>query len=155
MAATGTERAVRTPSVGVLWLWRLAVAALSTAMGLIHGYLWVTGYRDLPLIGPSFLVNWFGGVVLALALLLVPQRMLGWVAAAGAVFTAGSLGALLVSLTVGLFGFTESMAAPLVPTTLAVESVGTVLLGVLAAVLLAGRGADARADTGGGADADR
>jgi hypothetical protein len=43
---------------------------------------------------------------------------------------AGTLLALILALTVGLFGIHEVMSFRLVPTTLVVESIGTVVLAI-------------------------
>jgi hypothetical protein len=51
----------------------------------------------------------------------------------------GTLLALVLALTVGLFGITESLDFTLVPTTLVVESLGTIVLAVTTAMLLRGR----------------
>lgn len=113
---------------GLLLVARVLGAALLIAMAGIHLWLWFDGYADIPLVGPGFLVNAVAGVVLAAALLLVPHRAVTTTAALGALLMAGTLGALLLSLTVGLFGFFDALEAPLVPTTLVVESVGLVVL---------------------------
>lgn len=130
-----TEVSVRRQPVWVQWLLRVAGAILSAAMAGIHLYLWVDGYRDIPIIGLLFLLNAIGGGLLALALLVVTDRPLGLVAAVGAVFTAGTLAALIVSLTVGLFGLRETLQVPYVLSTLVVESLGTVVLAALAMTL--------------------
>lgn len=118
---------------------RLLGAGLLLATAGIHLYLYRHGYRTVPVIGPSFLLNAGLGGVAALALLCAPQRRLGWVAAGGGVVQAGTLAALLVSLTVGLFGFTESWQAPLVFPTIAVTGAGAVLLVGIALPRLAAR----------------
>lgn len=130
-----TDRAVAAPPRWVLWLLRIAGAVLSAAMAAIHLYLWVDGYRDLPTIGPLFLLNAIGGGLLTLALLVAGRRLLGPVAGLGALFTAGTLAALVISMTVGLFGVRETLQVPYVLSTLVVESLGTVVLVVLAVVL--------------------
>jgi hypothetical protein len=107
---------------------------LTGAMGWIHLQLWVDGYREVPVVGPLFLLNVIGAVLLTVALLTVPVRLLSVAAAVTAVFTAGTLAALIISLTVGLFGVRESLQTPLVPTTLIVESTGVLVL-VLTAIL--------------------
>jgi hypothetical protein len=112
---------------------RLLGAALLLAAGGIHLYLWVDGYRTIELIGPSFLANAVLATLLALALLVVPSGRLPWVAAAGALVDAGTVGALLLTLTVGFLGFSESWSAPLVVPSLIVEGAGVVLLGGFAA----------------------
>lgn len=115
-------------------LGRLLGVGLTAAMGWIHLQLWVDGFREVPVIGPLFLLNAIGAAVLAVALLVVPVRLLIVVAAVTAVFTAGTLVGLILSLTVGLFGVQESLQTPLVPATLIVESAGVLLL-VLIAIL--------------------
>ncbi len=107
---------------------RLLGVGLTAAMGWIHLRLWVEGYREVPVIGALFLLNAIGAVLLAVVLLFVPTRLLSATAVVTAVFTAGTLAALILSLTVGLFGTQESMQTPLVVATLIVESTGVVVL---------------------------
>ncbi|WP_369174900.1 hypothetical protein AB5J49_46495 [Streptomyces sp. R28] len=111
---------------------RLVGAGLTAAMAAIHLRLWAEGYQDLATIGPLFLLNGVVGILLALALLITPVRGLGPVAAVTALFTAGTLGALFLSLTAGLFGFNEYIDAELVRPTLYVEAAGVVVLTTLA-----------------------
>lgn len=111
---------------------RLAGAGLTATMAAIHLRLWAEGYRDLDTIGPLFLLNGVVGILLALALLITPLRRLGPVAAVTALFTAGTLGALFLSLNATLFGFGESIDAELVRPTLYVETAGVVVLATLA-----------------------
>ncbi|MFE3070527.1 hypothetical protein [Streptomyces sp. NPDC059247] len=118
---------------------RLAGAGLTAAMAVIHLYLWQEGYRDLTTIGPLFLVDGVVGLLLAVALLVAPVRGLAPLAAVAALFTAGTLGALVLSLTTGLFGFEESLHAELVQPTLYVETAGTAVLIALAATTLGHR----------------
>ncbi|WP_340373911.1 hypothetical protein U5640_01115 [Streptomyces sp. SS7] len=113
---------------------RLAGAGLTAAMAAIHLRLWDEGYRGLDTIGPLFLLNGVVGLLLALALLVTPVRRLVPVAAVTALFTAGTLGALVLSLTTGLFGFVESMDAELVRPTVYVEAAGVAVLALLAVV---------------------
>ena len=132
MRRSGDRRpAVPAPVVLVL---RLLGAVLLATMAWIHLYLWGQGYSGIAVIGPAFLVNAIAGFVLAAGVLATPRRLLGWVAAAGALLQAGTLGALLLSVTVGLFGFMETTAATLFWQTVAVEVAGAVVLAVLAAV---------------------
>ena len=112
---------------------------LLLAMAGIHFYLWLDGgYRDIPvapLIGPLFLANTAGGVVLGVALLVAPPRWHALVALLSLLFDAGTLLSLLVSLqTTWPFGFQESIQAPLAVTTIWVESAGVVVLAVLTVV---------------------
>lgn len=118
---------------------RVAGAALLVVIALIHGYLWRQGYRDIDVIGPAFLLQTVLGVLGAVAVLLAPRRLLPWAAAAGAAYALGSLAALLLSTTVGLFGFTESTAAMYWWESFWVDSAAVVVLTALAAVAWRGR----------------
>lgn len=118
----------------LLVLGRIVGAALLAGMAAIHVYLWMQGYRDVPTIGLLFLLNGIGGGVLCLAVLFCSGRLLAPVSAVSAVFTLGTLGALVMSLTIGLLGFHESLVVPFVPTTLWVESAGVLELAALTAV---------------------
>ncbi|MFF8381348.1 hypothetical protein ACF07V_35150 [Streptomyces sp. NPDC015661] len=128
----------RTRRIAVLLL-RLTAAALTATMGAIHLSLWADGYRDLDTIGGLFLLNGVLGCLFAAALLFTPYRWLGPVAAATALFTAGTLGALFLSLTTGLFGFEESADADLVRPSVAVETAGVLVLTTLAVSALSHR----------------
>jgi hypothetical protein len=131
---TATGRSRRYPSDAILaGAARLVGAGLLAAMAGIHLHLYAGGYRGIATIGPLFLLNGVLGALAALAVLATPRRWLGWVSLAGAMLQAGTLGALLLSLTVGLFGFRESTSAPLISTTLAVETAGAVVLLAVAA----------------------
>ncbi|WP_347057460.1 hypothetical protein ABC795_12205 [Blastococcus sp. HT6-30] len=116
------------------WILHVAGAALLAAMAWIHLDLWFDGYRTIEVIGPGFMLNAIAGFALAVALLVVPRRLLWPVAALGAPTVSGSLAALLLSTTVGLFGFVESTAAPLWWETFWIEAAAAVALAVLALV---------------------
>ncbi|SDF08170.1 hypothetical protein SAMN05660662_1024 [Blastococcus aurantiacus] len=118
---------------------RVAGAALLVVVALIHGYLWRQGYRDIDVIGPAFLLQTALGALGAAAVLLAPRRLLPWAAAAGAAFALGSLAALLLSTTVGLFGFVESTLAQYWWESFWVEIAATVVLTALAALAWRGR----------------
>jgi len=79
-------------------------AALLVASGAIHLDLYLTGYRSIPTIGPLFLLQVITAFALAVA---IPVTGSWLVAAAGAAFALSTLGGYLLSLWVGLFGFTE------------------------------------------------
>ena len=113
-------------------LLRLACAALLAWIGYIHLHLWAEGYRQIPTDGPLFLLDAAAGFALAAALLAWPRPLAG-LAAAG--YTAGTLGALLISLTAGLFGFKESISASYVTQSLAIETI--TLLALLTWTILA------------------
>ena len=82
----------------------IAGAALLIASGAIHLDLYVTGYNSIPTIGPLFLLQIISAFLLAAAIPLTGLRL---AYAAGAGFGLATLGGYLLSLKVGLFGFTE------------------------------------------------
>jgi len=82
----------------------IAGAALLVASGAIHLDLYLTGYRTIPTISWLFLLQVIAAFALAAAILITGS----WLAeAAGAGFALSTLGGYLLSLWVGLFGFTE------------------------------------------------
>jgi hypothetical protein len=107
-------------------LTRLLASALLLAGGIIHYELWNSGYRNVPKIGPLFLANFGGSIVLAAAVLLSRRAA---VALGGIVFAAGSLTALVLSRTVGVFGFTETVWTSQAIRTLAAEAGAIAALG--------------------------
>lgn len=114
----------RDPAVGVL---RAVIAGLAGTIAGIHIDLWnAHGYRHIPTIGTLFLLNGIAGCLLALASLGLPRKVLplGWTATAG--FAAATLAALLISVNAKLFGFTETVRAPLAWTSIAVEATACV-----------------------------
>ena len=130
-----TTAPVRTgSSTALLWGLRVVGALLLAAMGWIHLDLWLDGYKNIDVIGPAFLLNVIAGFGLAALLLVTPRRFLPWVAALGALFSLGTLGALLISTWWGLFGFKETTAASLWWTSFWVELAGGVVLAALAAL---------------------
>jgi hypothetical protein len=135
----------------LMLLLRLVGAGLLAAMAGIHLHLWLDGYRDIDWIGPLFLVNVVAGFAMCLAVLFSPQRWLSAVAALGALLQAGTLGALCMTVWVGLFGFQESTKAELFWETVWVEGFGAGFLAILA-VLAYPRG---RVSADGSGRADR
>ncbi len=110
-------------------------AALMVWSAVIHLQLWSDGYRSIPVIGPLFLIQGIGSI--ALALLLVARRRV-YLLAAGAGLMAGTGAGLLLSVTIGLFGFRDSLGIPEAQTSLMVEFTGAAVLAGAAAVLAAG-----------------
>ena len=104
----------------VALLLRAGCAALLAWIGYIHLHLWLEGYRQIPTDGPLFLVDAIAAFVLA-AVLLALSRPLAGLLAAG--YTASTLGALVISLTVGLFGFRESISASYVLESIIIEAI--------------------------------
>jgi len=112
---------------------RLVGTGLLAWMAWIHLHLWSEGYKHLPSIGNLFLLNFIGGVVLALILIAAPLRYLAVAAAAGAMMLAGTLAGLIISINVGLLGYKEAANAPFVHLSLWVEGAGLLVLAATAA----------------------
>jgi predicted lipoprotein with Yx(FWY)xxD motif len=83
---------------------RVAGAGLLLAAGAIHLDLYLTGYRTIPTIGWLFLLQVIAAFGLGVAVLVTGSRL---AAAAGAGFALATLAGYLLSIWVGLFGFTE------------------------------------------------
>jgi hypothetical protein len=115
---------------------RVVGAAMLVATGWIHLHLWLDGYRAIDWIGPLFLANAVLAGLAALAVLVAPARWLPWVALLAGLLEIGTLGALVLSLTVGLFGFVESLQASLIVPTILVESIGFLVLAGYAVLAL-------------------
>jgi hypothetical protein len=107
---------------------RVVGAAMLVATGWIHLDLWLDGYRAIDRIGPLFLADVVLAGLAAVAVAVAPARWLPWAALPGGLLELGTLGALVLSLTVGLFGYTESLQASFVVPTIFVEAVGGLVL---------------------------
>lgn len=84
---------------------RVVAAAAVFISALVHAGLWFAGYRDVAVIGAAFLLNAVAGVVIAVLLLRWRSRVPLFLAVG---FGAATLGAFVLTVTVGLFGFRES-----------------------------------------------
>src|ERR1700747_2332268 len=115
---------------------RLGCTALLAWIGYIHLHLWLEGYRHIPTNGPLFLLDAVAGFILAAVVLAWPRPLAGLLAAG---YTASTLGALIISLSVGLFGFRESISASFVTESLTIESI-TVLALISWTILVAAPG---------------
>ncbi len=119
-----SPRRAETPARGgrraAALLLRLGCVALLAWIGYIHLHLWQEGYRQIPTDGPLFLLDAVAGFALAAALLVWPRPLAGLLAAG---YTFATLGALIISLTAGLFGFHESISASFVTMSLSVETI--------------------------------
>jgi len=123
----GTRRAA------VLLLQLMSVALLGW-IGYIHLHLWLEGYRQIPTDGPLFLLDAVAALTLAAALLVWPAPLTRLLATG---YTAATLGALLISLTVGLFGFHESISASYVTLSLLIEAITVLALASLTVLISA------------------
>jgi hypothetical protein len=108
-------------------------AAFLVWSAVIHLELWGDGYSTISVIGPLFLAQGIGSIVLAVA--IVAFRRLALLAA-GAVTGAATAVGLLLTAHGGLFGYTESLSVPYATLSLAVEFTAAFVL-VLATGLLA------------------
>lgn len=111
-----------------MWI-RIVTALAALVSAAVHLILWFDGYRDIDVIGPAFLLNAVAGAVIAV--LLVAWRH--WIPAFLVTgFGLSTLGAFVVSATVGLFGVHEQWTGGWVLTAAAAEVVcivgGLVLL---------------------------
>ena len=84
---------------------RIGFAASLAASATSHAYLYVHGYQHIPEIGTAFLVQ--ASVFFSLALLIIAGGP-WWLRWAAAAMAGGSLVAFVLSLTVGIFGFSEN-----------------------------------------------
>ena len=123
--ARRTTRARPSPvDVGI----RLAGAGLLLGNAWIHQHLVDIGYSTVPTIGPLFRLDAALAVLAAAAVLFAPGRWFAAACAAGALLQLGTIAALVQSLTIGAFGFTETLDAPLVPQAFVVEGLGAAVL---------------------------
>ncbi|PXY29584.1 hypothetical protein [Prauserella flavalba] len=91
----------------VRWILRVLVALGLLGSALVHWVVWLDWARYMDVVGPLFLVNVVAGAVIALAV-LVWRHWLPALAAVG--FGLATLGAYVLSLTVGFFGVQEQFA---------------------------------------------
>lgn len=120
----------RTLSVAALVL-RMAGAGLLVWVAAIHLHLWSEGYRHISTVGPLFLLDAIAGFVLA-AILLVWPRLLAGLAGAG--YMLSTLGGLIISINIGLFGFKESTSASFVVQSMVLEIAGAAVLAAWMAI---------------------
>lgn len=127
---------VRSPAVShrTLMVWRLLSAVVLLVMGGIHLFLVFYGVGGL--LGSLFVLNAVGALVLAIAVMVLRGRLLLLATVLSLLFMVGTLLGLVLALTVGLFGIHEVLSFKLVPTTLLVESIGTIILAATVAQML-------------------
>jgi hypothetical protein len=134
MASNPRAADVRQRSV---MIWQLVSALFLLAMGGIHLYLVFNGTGGI--LGILFVLNFAGGLVLAIAMVVARGWLLPVVSVLSLLFLVGTLLSLVLALTVGLFGIRSSLSYELAPTTLVVESIGAVVLAVTTALVLRAR----------------
>jgi hypothetical protein len=134
MASNPRAADVRQRSV---MIWQLLSALFLLAMGGIHLYLVFNGTGGI--LGILFVLNFAGGLVLAIAMVVARGWLLPVASVLSLLFLVGTLLSLVLALTVGLFGIKSSLSYELAPTTLVVESIGMVVLAVTTALVLRAR----------------
>lgn len=132
----GTTRPTARPGQG-LWTWRVLSAVALLAVGAIHLYLVATSTGGL--LGVLFTLQGIAALVLAGAMLALRGRLFPLATVLSLLFMAGSWLALVFALTVGLFGLRSSLSYDLAPTSLVVETLGTVVLAVTVKKVVRGR----------------
>ena len=124
---TGNNRAVLT-------VMRILSAIVLLAVGGIHLFLVFDGVGGL--LGVLFVLNAIAGLVLAVGMLVLRGRLLSLTTILSLLFVIATHLALILALTVGLFGITETWSFTLVPQTVVVESIGTVVLAITTVLVL-------------------
>ena len=112
----------------VLWIMRILSAVFLLVAGGIHLYLVFNGVGGI--LGVAFILNAVAGLVLAIAMLALRGRLLQLATVLSLLFLIATLLALVLALTVGLFGITQTWDFTLVPQTVILESIGVVVLAV-------------------------
>lgn len=110
----------------LLWVMRILSAVFLLAAGGIHVFLVFWGVGGI--LGVMFILNGIAGIVLAFGMIFLRGRLLQLATVLSLLFMIASLLALILALTVGLFGITETWDFMLVPETVIVESIGIVVL---------------------------
>src|SRR6266581_1283260 len=103
MMAAGRHRRYKPGRRAQLRLQATGALLLAVSAG-IHLDLYLTGYRSIPVIGWLFLVQVVVGFILMVTVLVTHSWL---AAAASAVFALSTLGAYLLAVWTGLFGFRE------------------------------------------------
>ena len=133
---------VSTPQLGL----RISGAVLLAVSAGIHLDLYLTGYRKIPTIGWLFLLQVIVGFMLTIAALVTRSRL---AAAASAALALSTLGAYLLAVWIGLFGFKEIRTrAGLAAGLIEVAAFATLALAAVTANSGRHAGAPARAPAG-------
>jgi hypothetical protein len=116
---------------------RILSAIVLFAIGGIHLFLVFDGVGGV--LGVLFILNAVAGIVLAIGMLALRGRLLKVDAVLSLLFAIASLLALVLALTVGLFGITETWTFTLVPETVVVDAIAIVVLAVTSIFALRSR----------------
>ena len=118
----------------VLWVARILSAIFLFAAGGIHLFLVFTGTGGI--LGVMFVLNGIAGIVLAIAMVVLRGRLLQLATVLSLFFLIATLLALILALTVSLFGITETWDNPWVLPTVIIEAIGIVVLAITTALVL-------------------
>ena len=118
----------------VLWVARILSAIFLFAAGGIHLFLVFTGTGGI--LGVMFVLNGIAGIVLAIAMVVLRGRLLRLATALSLLFLIATLLALILALTVSLFGITETWDNPWVLPTVIIEAIGIAVLAITTALVL-------------------
>jgi hypothetical protein len=113
---------------------RILSALFLLATGGIHLFLVFDGVGGI--LGVAFVLNAVAGIVLAIGMVVLRGRLLQIATVLGLLFLIATLLALVLALTVGLFGITETWTFTLVPQTIVIESIGIVVLAITTVLML-------------------
>ena len=111
-----------------MWVLRTLSAVSLLAAGGIHLYLVFNGVGGI--LGVMFVLNAVAALVLAIAMIALPGRLFRVATVLSLLFLIVTLMALVLALTIGLFGITVAWDFMLVRETVIVESIGVVVLAV-------------------------
>src|SRR4051812_39421824 len=117
----------------LVWVVRIVSALLLLAIGGIHLFLVIDGTGGI--LGVMFVLNAVAGIALAAGMLLLRGRLLMLGTLLGLLFSIASLLALLLALTIGLFGITEKWTTALVPQTVVIDALAVVVLAIATVVV--------------------
>jgi hypothetical protein len=113
---------------------RILSAIVLIVIGGIHLFLVFDGVGGT--LGVLFVLNAVAGIVLGVGMAAARGRLLKVTTVLSLLFTIASLLALVLALTVGLFGITEVWTFTLVPETVVVDAIGVILLAITSALVL-------------------
>lgn len=147
---------------------RILGALAILAVGAVHLQQYIAGYRAIPTVGTLFLLNAIASAIVGIGLLVPIGRVavarradaaIGMLALAGVAIALGSLVALFISESGGLFGFSESGYRTAIVLAIIAEAATVALLAPLATLNLTSavsrrRGATTRGPGGRGSRPD-
>jgi hypothetical protein len=116
---------------------RILSAIVLFAIGGVHLFLVFDGVGGV--LGVLFILNAVAGIVLGIGMLALRGRLLKIDTVLSLLFTIASLLALVLALTVGLFGITETWTFTLVPETVVIDAIAIVVLAVTSIFALRSR----------------